>query len=145
MDDLTVVGARGGRHDGGRPILSSGLKVGVLALGLAACVDVLGVGDFEDAIDALCRCDEQVPQFRGQCRTILRDRLNSVTADRREAWLRFFADNCGEDCSLATQCFQQDATCTSQGRECGESAECCGSSEGLAACEPSTTVCQTAR
>ena len=105
------------------------------------CVAALGLDDFESAVAALCTCDEQVPQFQGRCVEILEGRLASVTPERRADFLTHFEATCADGCDLAVSCYQHEALCTPEGRECGEDRECCGHPEG-AACDAATSLCR---
>lgn len=98
-------------------------------VGLAACTQVLGLDDYTDAVDQLCRCDVDVPQFDGACRDKLSARLDAVSPERRAAWLAFFVDNCANSCDAAFACYQHEATCTID--ECTEDRECCGFDDGV--------------
>ncbi|MFP6684269.1 MAG: hypothetical protein VB934_06125 [Polyangiaceae bacterium] len=110
-----------------------------LAVGstLCSCRSVLGLEDYEPAIDILCGCPD-VPEFgSGDCRAELESRLSSATSATREAWLKNFVDReCSTSCSQAFACFQMSNTCTPVGVECSELAECCGSQLGDGDCAP---------
>jgi hypothetical protein len=94
---------------------------------LPACVGVLGLDDYNDAVAGLCLCDQQVPTFGGRCVEVLGERLDAVSEPTRAAWLSYYAEHCGDSCSDALSCYQQKATCSELG--CGEARECCGYSE----------------
>jgi len=108
-------------------------------LGLSGCAQVLGLDDYTDAVDQLCRCDVDVPQFDGQCRDRLSARLDAVSPERRADWLSFFADRCADSCDDAFACYQQEATCSID--ECRVDRECCGYAEGVR-CDLTRGRCQ---
>lgn len=105
------------------------LTISVVALVVGACTQVLGLEDYSDAVEQLCRCDVDVPQFDGQCREKLSGRLDAVSPERRAEWLHFFAERCADSCDGAFACYQQDATCTID--ECTDDRECCGFDAGV--------------
>ena len=92
-----------------------------------SCVDVLDLDSFQDAIVELCKCDEQVPQFDGNCGEVLGERLAAVSEATRATWLSYYADQCAGNCDNAFACYQQKATCSSI--SCAEAQECCGYSD----------------
>ena len=107
--------------------------VTLIALLLApGCVSVLGLDEFSDAIQALCKCDEAVPQFDGDCVDVLTMRLDNVSEPTRAAWLAHYSENCAGGCGSAFACYQQPATCSKF--TCGVAEECCGFSEGVTMC-----------
>ena len=113
------------------------LALVALAVGstLCSCRSVLGLEDYERAIDILCGCPD-VPEFAsGDCPRELESRLSSATSATREAWLKNFVDlKCSTSCNQAFACYQMSNTCTPVGVECAELAECCGSPPGDGDC-----------
>jgi len=93
------------------------------ALSLSGCTAVLGLDDYEAAVDQLCTCEEQL-RFLSGCREILAQRLAAATPQTRTAWLQFFSDNCADSCQRAYDCFVQPGTCASI--SCVADEECCG-------------------
>jgi hypothetical protein len=101
----------------------------VLALvWLASCVDALGLGDYQDAIAELCKCDVEVPQYADKCVEVLGGRLDSVSEPLRGKWLAYYAEHCAGSCEHAFACYQQPGTCSTV--SCQEDRECCGWVEG---------------
>jgi hypothetical protein len=103
------------------------LKSAWLLLFAGACVGVLGLDDFQEAVVELCTCDEQLPQFDQSCVDTLTERLQAVSEPTRAEWLSFYADNCAGSCADALDCYLQDATCSQT--DCNEARECCGFTE----------------
>ena len=102
-------------------------RLAVGLIGLLACADVLDLTeDRVDAIERLCACTDEVPQFDGKCVDLLSVRLGEVSGPTREAWLNYFAEHGGGDgvCPNAYGCYSQPGTCAALG--CGEARECCG-------------------
>lgn len=128
------------------------MRHGLRALGRAAvllfvswpcCVSVLDLDDYNDAIEALCKCDEDVPQFDGACVETLKGRLDGVSEGARGEWLAFYANTCDGACTAAFACFQHVGTCAQ--RSCSSDRECCGweESSGKRCIEGSCDDCRT--
>lgn len=100
----------------------------VASLGVPCCVAALDLDDFDDAVAALCKCDDDVPQLGGQCVEVLKNRLANVSEGSREKWLAYYAENCHGECMNAFACFQNVGTCAAV--SCTEHAECCGYTAG---------------
>lgn len=105
------------------------------------CVAALDLDDYRGAVASLCVCDQIVPQFGGRCVEILEGRLASVTPERRADFLALYADRCADSCDEAESCYQHEALCTPEGRECSEDRECCGFPSGVV-CDPTTRLCR---
>ncbi len=95
-----------------------------LVFTVPCCVSALELEDYDDAIEALCKCDADVPQLDGKCAEVLKSRLATVSEQSRAEWLAFYAETCHGECQNAYTCFQNVGTCAS--RSCSEHAECCG-------------------
>jgi hypothetical protein len=103
------------------------LVIALWAVLVPCCVSVLELDDYDDAIVELCKCDMDVPQLGGECVTMLRSRLDSVSEDARREWLRFYASECQGTCENAFACFQNVGTCAVV--SCSEDRECCDYAE----------------
>lgn len=101
-------------------------RFALLFLGLLACADVLDLTDRVDAVERLCACTDEVPQFGGECVELLSERIATASDKTRQAWLEYFAEHCGGDgvCLSAYDCYSQPGTCSALG--CGDARECCG-------------------
>jgi hypothetical protein len=121
-----------------------GLVGGLALLGLAGCAAVLDLDDYQDAVDRLCRCDQQL-DFLPNCASLLSTRLDQASAATRSAWLDYFAGHCASGCEHAYDCFSQHPTCSERGTSCRDSLECCSppADAGSARClgELGATVC----
>jgi hypothetical protein len=111
----------------------------------AGCVAVLGLDGYEDAVDRLCRCDDQLGFLSG-CRELLSARLGNASSATRSAWLEYFAGHCAAGCQNAYECFSVRPTCADRDMSCSQTEECCPSGEGggTLAClqQGAQTVCQ---
>lgn len=118
-------------------------RLAVLPLALVSCADVLDLTDRIDAVEQLCACTDEVPQFDGRCVEVLSDRLSGVSAATRGAWLENYAARCGAPtegvCPNAYDCYSQPGTCAALA--CGVDRECCGFAQG-ATCNPEG-LCET--
>ena len=128
------------RRSSSRLIAGSLFGLGTVALvGGPACVGVLDLKDYRDAVAELCACDGEesnLPDFGSvdSCISVLSERLASVTPEAREAWLEYYAKNCDDNCNRAFECYQLTATCSFT--VCYQDArECCGYQEGVTTCE----------
>ncbi len=114
-----------------RWLAGAALLVGGLVL--ANCVSVLGLDAYEDAISALCKCDQELPKLSGSCEETLRFRLDNASPTTRQQWLEYFDQNCAGSCQNATQCFGQPGTCSQLA--CQSDEECCGYVDGIRGCD----------
>lgn len=124
-------------------------RVGLAAvgvLGVAGCVAILDLDGYEDAVDRLCRCDDQLSFLSSRCREVLSTRLGNASAATRSAWLDYFAGHCAAGCQNAYECFSHRPTCADRDMSCGQTEECCTSGEGGGALQclqqGAQTVCQ---
>jgi hypothetical protein len=95
------------------------------------CADVLDLTERRDAIEQLCACSEEVPQFDGRCVELLSERLERAVDATRAAWLEHFAATCGGSegvCPGAYACYAMPGTCAAL--SCTSDIECCGYLEG---------------
>jgi hypothetical protein len=107
------------------------LRLAALCAAMAACADVLELTDRTDAVEQLCGCSDEVPQFEGACVETLSDRLAGVSDQTRADWLGFFAERCGGSdgvCPHAYECYARPGTCAALA--CKADNECCGFLEG---------------
>jgi hypothetical protein len=105
---------------------------GVGGVGGTGCAAVLDLDGYQDAVDKLCRCDEQL-SFLPRCREVLSGRLGNASPATRAAWLDFFAGHCAGGCERAYECFAQRPTCSDRDMSCAATAECCGSADDASA------------
>ena len=104
----------------------------------AGCSSVLGLDDYSNAIDQLCKCDTEL-DFLADCRARLSSRLSGVSEPTREKWLAFYSANCAGACLNARECYDQPGTCATIA--CSSDQECCGSFTGEGSCNVSAGVC----
>ena len=150
MTTTSVRSGRGSDRGPVRPCRGRGraARIGLAILGVlcaAGCVAVLSLDGYEDAVDRLCRCDDQLGFVSG-CRELLSARLGNASSATRSAWLEYFAGHCAAGCQNAYQCFSHRPTCADRDMSCSRTEECCPSGEGGGTLEclqqGAQTVCQ---
>jgi len=85
---------------------------------------VLDLDGYQDAVDQLCRCDQQLG-FLPACSDVLVARLAEASPAIRSKWLDYYAGHCASGCEHAYACFSQTPTCTARGLSCRNPLECC--------------------
>jgi len=95
----------------------------------ASCASVIGIQDYEDAVDALCKCPALLEV--DDCKKVATERL-AKDAKKRASWIKGFSEDCL--CDKADECFDRSPTCTPNNGKCTSTTECCGNTEGKAAC-----------
>ncbi|MCC6522355.1 MAG: hypothetical protein IT373_06825 [Polyangiaceae bacterium] len=108
-------------------LLGAAIAVAIVGVASPGCVGALSLDGYRDAVDELCRCDEQL-FFLSDCEGVLSARLGGVSATTRSAWLAFFAERCSDDCTSAYACYAQPGTCSTVG--CTVAEDCCGFATG---------------
>lgn len=116
-----------------------GLALGLTTmLALAAlaqsCASVLGVDATDDAVAAMCQCNERLTFLgsRAQCQELIAQRVDGASEETRQAWLERFADAECEQCANVLECYYQKPACNVG--ECSDSVECCGNDDGTGYC-----------
>ena len=107
-----------------RPHRAALLAAAVLALG--ACVNVLGLDEYDDAAHELCDACDGIPA----CEETLNAKLGAASAEEQKAWLTTYQDL---DCSHASckttalQCFYgAPGNCAAKEAPCAQPEACCG-------------------
>lgn len=116
------------RSDRGR---SSAHRVALLAAAvasIAACADVLGMTDYNDAISKLC--DPCGPKWLPSCKKTLTQSLENATDEQKAEWLTLYSDlscykaRCEEE---GLQCFYKaPGVCAEAEAACKRNEACCG-------------------
>lgn len=101
----------------------------LVVVGAVACTSVLGLDDYQDAVEGLCKCNQHF-RWTDDCVGLVTTRLQSARSETRSGWLTYYAEHCAGTCDHAFECFQQPPTCAAQGFGCEADEECCGYAEG---------------
>jgi hypothetical protein len=103
----------------------------------AACASVLGVadGDYEKAVDGLCKCDT-VPESleagtQSGCVALLTRRLGAASDTELQSWVEAVDGGCGT-CASAPTCINTPPICSHT--TCGPDLPCCSTASGPVVC-----------
>jgi hypothetical protein len=107
------------------------LTAGAALLG-QACASVLDLNNHENAVAALCQCNEQLSFLGSRCEDVLTTRLEGASEQTRRQWLQTFTEEECSICENALECFYEPPTCGTNA--CDHSEECCGFEDGTGYC-----------
>jgi hypothetical protein len=115
-----------------RRLLAAGAACAAIAAVSSSCTAIIGgIGDDDkiDVVTTLCSCGGDL-DFLGtkeQCRDYLVERFDGMTADERQSFLEFYAEEC-KTCDTAKKCYYRAPLCRDVG--CRRDEECCSFSNG---------------